>query len=176
MPVSTCDAECFFSTTRSQFYLNIMQLPECVHGVKPDRQYKFESPVNTEGKVFAGRCPPGQDVVLSGCAKFKSALGPPRARSNHFPRYFDGLQIRSSRSASRSFRTVCRCRCLPAFAMIRGSWQACVVIWMMVSQTRFNVFTRDEWFDSARQTLLGLTTNSTIPPTSMSAPTAGGIK
>jgi hypothetical protein len=104
------------STARSWLYLNILQLPQCVYGVKP--YSKFESPVNTGGKVFAGRWPPGQDVVLSGRAKFKSALAQLRARPNHFPRYFDGLQIRSSRSASRSFRTTCRFRRLPAFAMI----------------------------------------------------------
>jgi hypothetical protein len=33
----------YLSTARSQFYLNIVQLPECVYGVKPDHQHKFKA-------------------------------------------------------------------------------------------------------------------------------------
>src|SRR2546423_2559196 len=50
---------------------------------------------------------------------------------NHFPRYFDGLRIRSSRSASRPFRTICRRLCLTAIATDWGSNQACLISWMI---------------------------------------------
>jgi hypothetical protein len=58
----------------------------------------------------------------------------------HFPRYFDGLRIRSSRSASSSSRTLCRRFCLAAIAKDWGSNQACLTSWMMVRQMSFSVF------------------------------------
>ena len=59
---------------------------------------------------------------------------------NHFPRYFDGLRIRSSRSASSPFRTVRRRLCLAAIATDWGSNHACLISWMIVRQMSFSVF------------------------------------
>src|SRR5256884_1120661 len=59
---------------------------------------------------------------------------------NHFPIYFDGLRIRSSRSASNPFRTVRRRLCLAAIATDWGSNQACLISWMIVMQMSFSVF------------------------------------
>src|SRR5439155_18264754 len=63
----------------------------------------------------------------------------PTWSQNHFPRYFDGLRIRSSRSASSSSRMFCRRLSLPAFARVRGSNQACLTRWMTARQMSFSV-------------------------------------
>ena len=54
----------------------------------------------------------------------------------HFPRYLEGLRIRSSRSASRSFKTICRRRCLTTFAIEVGSNQVCLASRKSVRQKR----------------------------------------
>ena len=60
--------------------------------------------------------------------------------TNHFPRYFDGLRNRSSRSTSRSFRPTRRRRCLAAFGVDWGRNQACLTSWMMARQMSLSVF------------------------------------
>ena len=57
----------------------------------------------------------------------------------HFPRYFHGLRMRSSRSASSSFRTVCRRLCLTAIATDWGSNQACLTKRMIARRISFSV-------------------------------------
>jgi hypothetical protein len=52
--------------------------------------------------------------------------------------YFDGLRIRSSRSASAR-------RCATAFVQFRGNDQICWTNWTKVSQIIFNVFMRSSW-------------------------------
>src|SRR2546425_8315403 len=57
----------------------------------------------------------------------------------HFPRYFHGLRMRSSRSASSSSRTIRRRLSLPAFAREWGSNQACLIKWMIARRISFSV-------------------------------------
>ena len=63
---------------------------------------------------------------------------------NHFPRYLDGLRIRSSLSASSLCRTVCRRLCWTAFTRDWGSNQACLTRWIIVRQTIFRA--RIGWY------------------------------
>ena len=63
---------------------------------------------------------------------------------NHFPRYLDGLRIRSSLSASSLSRTVCRRLCWTAFTRDWGSNQACLTRWIIVRQTIFRA--RIGWY------------------------------
>jgi hypothetical protein len=58
----------------------------------------------------------------------------------YFPRYFDGLQIRSSRSASLFLRTLCRCLCFTAFAIVLGREQTRLISRLTDRQMSFNIF------------------------------------
>jgi hypothetical protein len=63
----------------------------------------------------------------------------------YFPRYFDGLRIRSSRSISSSFRAACRRLCLTAFMKVWGRCQASLTSWLIVRQISLIVFTGHDY-------------------------------
>jgi hypothetical protein len=63
--------------------------------------------------------------------------------TRHFPRYFDGLRIRSSRSASISLASVRRRRFRKSTATVSGSNRAFLKSWTTVRQMSFRMYKGD---------------------------------